>query len=248
MSVHAASRLAATLTARPRATASRLFARAFQDWAGVPSGPLGWISAHTVLNAGTGSYPAVADALQLGPDDSLLELGCGAGGFLAGQADRVHSVAGVDLSDIQIGLARKRLGQHIAAGTAEIVHGDAAALPWPDASFTVVTCMSVFEVFPDPSGVVAEVFRVLRPGGRAVLNIGEQVEPGTQTHRLRNDWWVWTEDDVRRMVEQAGFADVTIEYVPWGEDTTVNRLFAKVIGKVVGAILGDLRLARGIKP
>ena len=241
--------LASTLVARPKAAASKVFAGIFRDWAGVPSGPLGWASAHTALNSGPGSYPAVADALQLSPDDDLLELGCGSAGFLAGQADRVHRVAGIDLSDIQVGLARKRLGERIAAGTAEIVHGDAAALPWPDASFTVVTCMSVFEAFPDPSGVVAEVFRVLRPGGRAVLNIGERVEPGTQTHRVLNDSaWVWAEEDVRRMVEQAGFADVTIQYVPWGEDTAANRLFAKVIGKVVGPIGGDLRLARGVKP
>lgn len=207
------------------------------------------VSAHAVLNAGTGSYPAVADALRLSPDDDLLELGCGSGGFLAGQAERVHRVAGIDLSDIQVGLARKRLDQRIAAGTADIVHADATTLPWPDASFTVVTCMSVFEAFPDPSAVVADVFRVRRPGGRAVLNIGERVEPGTQTHRILNDsGWVWAEDDVRRMVEQAGFADVTIKYVAWGEDTAVNRLFAKAVGKVVGPIGGDLRLARGIKP
>lgn len=247
MSDHAASRLASTLVAQPRAAASKVFVRAYWDWAAVPSGLLGWVSAHTVLNSG--SYPAVADALQLSPDDELLELGCGSAGFLAGLADRVHRVAGIDLSDIQVGLARKRLGERIAAGTAEIVHGDAAALPWPDASFTVVTCMSVFEALPDPSGVVAEVFRVLRPGGRAVLNIGERVEPGTQTHRILNDsGWVWAEEDVRHMVEQAGFTDVTIQYVPWGEDTAVNRLFAKVIGKVVGPIGGDLRLAHGIKP
>jgi SAM-dependent methyltransferase len=239
--------LVSTLVSPPRAAATKVFARAFSDWAGVPRGPLGWVSAHTVLNSG--SYPAVADALHLSPDDELLELGCGSAGFLAGQADRVHRVAGIDLSEIQVGLARKRLGERIAAGTAEIVHGDAAALPWPDASFTVVTCMSVFEVFHDPAGVVAEVFRVLRPGGRAVLNIGERVPAGTQTHRILNDTgWVWAEDDVRRMVEQAGFTDVTIEYVPWGEDTAVNRLFATVIGKVVGPIGGDLRLARGIKP
>jgi SAM-dependent methyltransferase len=238
-----------TLVVRPRVAASQVFARMFRDWAGVPSGPLGWVSAHTALNSGPGSYPAVADALHLDPNDDLLELGCGSAGFLAGQADRVHRVAGIDLSDIQVGLARKRLGARIAAGTAEIVHGDAAALPWPDAAFTVVTCMSVFEAFPDPSGVLDEVFRVLRPGGRAVLNIGERVEPGTQTHRVLNDSaWVWAEDDVRRMVQQAGFADVTIQYVPWGEDTAGNRLFAKAIGKVVGPITGDLRLAGGIKP
>jgi hypothetical protein len=46
------------------------------------------------------------------------------------------------------------------------------------------------------------------------------------------------------MVEQAGFTDVTIQYVPWGEDTIANRQFAKLVGP-----LGrDLRLARGIKP
>jgi SAM-dependent methyltransferase len=243
MSDHAASRILSTVVAQPRAAASKVFARAFRDWAGVPRGPLGWISAHTVLN--TSDYPAVADALHLCPDDELLELGCGSAGFLAGQADLVHRVAGIDLSGIQVGLARKRLAERIAAGTAEIVHGDAAALPWPDASFTVVTCMSVFEAFPDPSGVVAEVFRVLRPGGRAVLNIGERVDPGTQTHRILNDSaWVWAEDDVRRMVEQAGFSDVTLQYVPWGGDSPVERLFAKVVGPF-GA---DLRLARGIKP
>jgi hypothetical protein len=97
--------------------------------------------------------------------------------------------------------------------------------------------------------VVAEVFRVLRPGGRAVLNIGVRVHAGTQTHRILNDSaWVWAEDDVRSMVEQAGFADVTTQYVPWCEDTAVNRMFARAVGKVVGPITGDLRLARGIKP
>lgn len=249
MSEPAASWLSWTWVARSRAAVSKVFVRGYWDWAAVPKGPLGWVSAHTAMNSGPDSYPAVAGALELDPDDELLELGCGSAGFLAGQADLVRRVAGIDLSEIQVGLARKRLAEQIAAGTAEIVLGDAAAMPWPDATFTVVTCMSVIEAFPDPPAVVAEVFRVLRPGGRAVLNIGERVEPGTATHRIRNDLgWVWAEDDVRAMVEQAGFADVTIRYVPWGEDTAANRLFAKVIGKLVGPITGDLRLARGVKP
>lgn len=71
-----------TLVARPRAAPSKVFVRACWDWAGMPSGRLGWVSAHTALNSGSGSYPAVADALQLHPDDQLLELGCGSGGFL----------------------------------------------------------------------------------------------------------------------------------------------------------------------
>lgn len=190
------------------------------------------------------SNPAVADALELRPDDEFLELGCGSAGFLAGQADRVHRVAGIDLSDIQVDLARRRLAERISAGTAEIVKGDAAALPWPDETFTSVTAMSVFEAFPDPEQVLGEAFRVLRPGGRAVLNIGERVAEGTQTHKAWGGIPVWAEDDVRRMVEEAGFTDVTIQYVPWGEPTLVNRIFAKIIGPIGG----DLRLVGGIKP
>lgn len=215
--------------------------RAFWNWAGVPSGLLGWVSSRTVL--WSGSYPAVADALQLQPDDELLELGCGSAGFLAGQADKVHRVAGIDLSEIQVGLARRRLAAQIAAGTAEILKGDAAVLPWPDRRFTVVTAMSVFEAFPDPEAVLGEVFRVLRPGGRAVLNIGERVAQGTKTHKAWGGIPVWAEDDARRMVEEAGFTDVTTQYVPWGQPTPFNRLFAKI----VGPIGGDLRLVRGIK-
>lgn len=79
----------------------------------------------------------MARACQLGADDVLLELGCGSGAFLAGHAGHVQHVAGIDLSDLQVGLARKRLGERIAAATAEIVRGDAGELPWPDRTFTV---------------------------------------------------------------------------------------------------------------
>ncbi len=229
---------------RPRRAVRTGLLRVWRDWAGVPRGPLGWVSTHTVLNASTVVFRNVAEASRLCDDDVLLDLGCGAGGFLAGQAGHVQQVAGIDLSELQVGLARKTLGERIAAGTAEIVHGDAAQLPWPDATFTVVTCMQVFEVFPDPEQVVAEVFRVLRPGGRAVLNIGERVPDGTRTHREWGAIMVWAEDDVRAMLEDAGFTEVTIQYVAWGGNSPVERLFAKV----AGPIGGDLRLVRGIKP
>ena len=228
----------------PKQAVNNAAQQAYRDWAGVPRGPLGWISTHTMLNTSTVVFRNVAQVGQLRDDDVLLDLGCGAGGFLAGQAGHVQQVAGVDLSELQVSLARKTLGQRIAAGTAEIVHGDAGELPWPEGTFTVVTCMQVFEVFPEPEQVVGEVFRVLRPGGRAVLNIGERVPAGTQTHRAWGGIPVWAEDDVRAMVEDAGFDEVTIQYVPWGDNSPVERVFAKVVGPMGG----DLRLACGIKP
>ncbi len=212
-------------------------------WAVLPSGPLGRVSSTWVMPRMHGPiYPVMGEALNLRPEDELLEIACGSGVFLAQQAAHVRRIAGLDLSDIQVDLARQRLAGRIDAGTAEVVRGDAAALPWPDDSFTVVTCMGSFEGFQDPELVLAEVLRVLRPGGRAVLNIGEQVPPGTQTRQVLGGVWIWSEDDVRRMVEQAGFTDVSL----WYADASGDGWLAKAGSQLPWSSV--LRLVCGTKP
>jgi ubiquinone/menaquinone biosynthesis C-methylase UbiE len=188
-------------------------------------------------------YPVLARELKLRPEDDLLEVACGSGVFLADHVPQVRRVAGLDLSSIQVDLARRRLADRIAAGTAEIVHGDAAALPWPDGTFSVVTCMGSFEAFPEPERVLAELIRVLRPGGRAVLNIGERVPPGTQTHQVLGAMWVWSEDDVRHMVEQAGLSEVQMSYASSSGDSRLTAM-ANRIASTFGA---ELRLVHGLK-
>ena len=246
MTGHAGAGYVSTLVAKPRAAAGRALRRAMWDTFGLPSGPLGWASSRTLLLSGMGPVvmARVADVCALGAEDELLDVACGTGPFLISQAGKVQRRAGIDLSPYQVDRARSRLREEIAAGTAEIVLGDASALPWPEASFTVVTCIGAFDMFPDPQRVVAETFRVLRPGGRAVLNIGWRVDPSTQTHRAWGEFWVWAEDDVRRMVEDAGFSDVTIQYVAWAGDGPADRMFTKA----AGPFGGDMRLARGVKP
>jgi SAM-dependent methyltransferase len=235
--------------ARPiRAASGRVLLHVARAWAGVPSGPLGWFSTRTVFPLTSGTlYQTMGDALDLQPDDELLDVGCGSGAFLAQQASHVRRVAGIDLSDIQIDLAHRNLRDRLTAGTADIVKGDAGVLPWPDDTFTAATCMAAFEVFPDPAQVLAEVFRVLRPGGRAVMTIGERVPPDTQTDRRWGALWVWSEDDVRDMVEQAGFTDVTIGYAPsWGNDPVSRSLIT--IWDRFGVDMRDLRLVSATKP
>ena len=213
------------------------------SWAVVPSGPLGWVSSHwTMPRLHSQLYRVMDRELALQPDDELLEVACGSAFFLEKYAGHVGRVAGLDLSDVQIDLARQRLADRIAAGTAEIVRGDAGALPWPDETFSVVTVMGSFECFPEPEKVLAELYRVLRGGGRAVMNIGEWVEAGTQTHRMLDALWVWSEDDVRRMVEQAGFTDVAMSYA----STAANRL-DEMISKRVGGIAADMRTVHATK-
>ena len=198
-----------------------------QAWAGSPSGPLGSVCARWVMPRWHAPiYTAMAAAVRPQLEDELLEVACGSGIFLAEQAAQVRYVAGLDLSDIQVGLARQRIADRLATGTAEIVQGDVGALPWPDERFTVVTCMGSFEAFPDPALALAEIYRVLRPGGRAVLCIGEQVPPGTRTHRTLGRFWVWAEDDVRDMVHAAGFTNVDLSYVDYSGDSRLSKLLS----------------------
>ncbi len=214
----------------------------------VPSGPLGWVSVRTVYPlVGGPVHQDMADALQLRPDDELLDVACGSGAFLARHAGQVRRVAGIDLSDIQIDLAHRNLAERISAGSAEIVKGDAAALPWPDGSFTVVTSMESFEAFPDPGQVLAEMARVLRPGGRAVMNIGERVPAGTPTQQRWGLAWLWADDHVQRLVEQAGFTSVTMSNAAaWGDDP-LSKLFKRLMD-LLGAEPRDLRIVSATKP
>lgn len=212
----AAAAAAGAVVLAPRAlgaTWEEWLERMAESWAGVPSGPLGWVSSHWVMPRLHGPiYPLMAEALALRPEDELLEVACGSGVFLANHAAEVSFVAGLDLSDLQIELARERLAERIASGTAEIVKGDAAELPWADARFSVVTCMGSLEAIPDPPRALAEMYRVLRPGGRAALAMGWRVPDGTETHQAFGGMWIWTEADTRRLVEDAGLADVSVSY------------------------------------
>ena len=213
------------------------------SWSGVPSGPLGWISSNWTMPVFHGPiYPVMARELDLKPDDDLLEVACGSGVFLTQQAAHVGHVAGLDLSDIQVGLARRRLVDRIAAGTADVVTGDAAALPWEDGRFSVVTCMGSVETFPDPAAALAEMHRVLRPGGRIVVSLGARVADGTETHRVMDAVWVWNEGDARRLVEQAGFAEASVSYVSIGFDSRLGNLANRLMGQ------DEMRVVRGVKP
>lgn len=172
-----------------------------------PTGVLGWLTAH-VMPAVFGSlYQKVAKLLDIQADDEVLDVACGSGDFLNRHAARARHVAGIDHSGIEIRLARRRNGDRIAAGTAEFVQGDVAALPWPDGKFTAVTCNCV-QCFIDPSRALSEMHRVLALGGRAIVVMqGRARRPGEV------DKWgmpIWTEDEIRQLMADAGFTKVLL--------------------------------------
>jgi ubiquinone/menaquinone biosynthesis C-methylase UbiE len=110
-------------------------------------------------------------------------------------------------------LAHRRLGKRLRDGTAEIVKGDAAALPWDADSFSVVTCLLGLEFFANPQAALEMMEYVLRPGGRLVVTFW--IDENDQACVKECDWMGLDhlpEAEVRKMVEDAGFVALESTY------------------------------------
>ena len=190
---------------------------------GVPDGGLGRAGIR-LLAKRHAAFAAMAKELDLQPDDDLLDIGCGPGGLLAEQAAHVRFVAGLDLSDLSLGKARQALADRITAGTAEVVQGDAMELPWADGRFSVVSSMNCLKFVPEPARAVREMFRVLRPGGRAFITSDHKAHPHQDESGKVDAWgqWWWSDADAQRLMESAGFVDVTLAVLPL---TTKEHVF-----------------------
>lgn len=105
------------------------------------------------------------EALLPRTGDRLIEVGAGFG-RLADEYSGYREVVLLDLSGVQLAAARERLGDDPRYVTVE---GDAFHLPFPDASFDAAVCVRVIHHFDDPRAAIAEMARVLRPGGVLVL-------------------------------------------------------------------------------
>lgn len=97
----------------------------------------------------------------------VLEIGCGLGTDGAGFARAGADYTGVDLTEAAVELARRRFQIFKLPG--DFRTADAEALDFADASFDLVYSHGVLHHTPDTARAVAEVRRVLRPGGRAVV-------------------------------------------------------------------------------
>jgi SAM-dependent methyltransferase len=111
--------------------------------------------------------PAVLDLVGDVQGRRILDAGCGSGPLAAELVARGADVVGFDGSPVMIDLARRRLG-----GTVPLtVHDLAEPLPYEDESFDVVVASLVLHYLEDWDGPLAELRRVLRPGGRLVASV-----------------------------------------------------------------------------
>ena len=102
--------------------------------------------------------------------EAVLDVGCGPGDDLFDMVEHVGPagrLVGLDASEVMIAEARRRAKERGLPVTFEV--GEATALPFTDGTFDVCRAARVLEHLADPSGALAEMVRVTRPGGRIVV-------------------------------------------------------------------------------
>jgi SAM-dependent methyltransferase len=151
---------------------------------------------------------AILDSLALGPDDLLLEIGCGGGLLLREALAAGATGVGIDHSREMVGLASER------ARGARLVLADAQAdaLPFRDGTFTAVAMSVVFFFFDRPADVLGSCRSALSPGGRlAVYTTGPELrgtpaapEPMASRGHFHSD------DALAALARSAGFEEVSV--------------------------------------
>jgi len=120
----------------------------------------------------------LVDACGAGRDDTVLDVACGGGLVVCAFAQVVRAAEGIDITPAMLDRARALATEKGLTNT-RWRQGDALPLPYPDASFTIVTSRFTFHHFQDPLAVLREMTRVCAPGGRvAVVDTDASSDPG----------------------------------------------------------------------
>jgi len=222
--------------------------------AGLPADAIG-------ASLGCGNPTALA---ELKAGEIVLDLGSGGGIDVLLSARRVGPTGkayGLDTTDDMLALAeanRRKSG----LTNVEFLRGDIERIPLPDASVDVIISNCVINLSGDKDRVLAEAFRVLKPGGR--FAVSDVVVRGTLPVAVRQSMELWvgcvagalSESDYRAKLGAAGFTgidlEVTREYTfddakafLTGEGLDPERLAREVDGRVVSAFIRASRPERG---
>jgi arsenite methyltransferase len=169
-----------------------------------------------IASLGCGNPTALA---ELAPGEVVLDLGSGGGIDVLLSAKRVGpsgKAYGLDMTDEMLTLARENQ-RRAGAENVEFLKGEIENIPLPDNSVDVIISNCVINLSADKNKVLAEAFRVLKPGGR--FAVSDIVVRGAVPAEIRRNLELWggciagalDENDYRAKLANAGFEAVKIE-------------------------------------
>ena len=135
-----------------------------------------------------GVIAALAARAEVGPGSRVVDVGTGTGFIAAGLAAQAGSVVGVDSSPAMLAVAASNV-RVLGLGNVTLVEGGVEALPLADGSVDAAVANMVLHHAPDPTAMLTEMARVVRPGG--MVAVTDEVAHGYEWMRTEQaDLWL----------------------------------------------------------
>jgi SAM-dependent methyltransferase len=181
-----------------------------------PEGSLGSFAGYMMALINTAPNRAALDALKVHAEDIVLEFGFGPGHALKALTSQAREgcVYGIDQSECMLQQARHRNRAAIRTGRLKLLKGGFHPLPFADATFDRILAVNAAYFFDEDGRDSAELYRVLKPGGQAVIYVTDrhtmQKWPFVSSghHRLYDC------DELSALFVAAGFRHVDIAVFP----------------------------------
>ena len=161
------------------------------------------------------SFDTTLAALSLGPDDRLLEIGCGGGTLLERALRFAGSAKAIDHSAEMVAMTSERNAEAITTGRLVVEQAEAERLPFANGEFTVAVLTNVFFFLYEPECVLEEIHRVLASGGRLAIHTEAPGTPAWMAPIARRMRFY---DDAKlvQLLVDTGFRDPTMIRTPAG--------------------------------
>jgi ubiquinone/menaquinone biosynthesis C-methylase UbiE len=182
---------------------------------GCPRGIVGWLAGEQMVRQHRPETGWTIDLLDIQPADTVLEVGFGAGQGIKLAAEKVREgrVMGIDLSEGMVRVATRRNARAVKAGRVALSKGTITALPFEAQRFDRIMTIHTLYFWSEPSRVLSELCRVLKPGGRIVITLC------TGTINAQGEVEMWSlqsvlEEQVMPAMQKEGLKDVRLERGP----------------------------------
>ena len=179
-----------------------------------PTGFFGKILAKGMARGHMEFYKNALKSINPKKDDKYLEIGFGSGIFINRYMSHVSKIAGIDHSEDMVKLASDINREVVESGKAEFKQGYASSLPWGDNEFTVVASIEVFFFLDETEKTLKEIFRVLKPGGRLVIEMAFNKDDGADhsRHIKKMNLKLYSGEEMKNLLKKTGFTDIAIDY------------------------------------